>query len=185
MVFQKNVAYWCLIIDPAGGKLNPLWHSSRFISLYIFWNNCKPMFTYVSGIYFPSYSSTAFSYVHVMFTSHLVICLLKLLTSVMKHMKVRRSEWHKLIISGLLPHLYCAWKILSTHMRESCFNLFLQVWASHEWGNTVNLSDGLLVLPSMETWRAVSPLQGMLFLLRLSHNSELKKARWKRRTQTL
>lgn len=62
MVFQKNVAYWCLIINPAGGKLDPLWHSSRYISLYNFWNNCKPMFTYVSGIYFPSYSSTAFSY---------------------------------------------------------------------------------------------------------------------------
>lgn len=131
------------------------------------------MFTYVSGIYFPSYSSTAFSYMHVMFTSHLVICLLKLSPSVMKHMELRRNKWQKLIISGLLSRLYCAWEILSTHMRESCFNSFLQVWASHEWGDTVNLSDGLLVLPSMETWRAVSPLQGMLFLLRLSHSSEL------------
>ncbi len=157
MIFLNYVAYWCLIINPAG-----------CLFIYIFLGTTvSPCLSTSQEYIFQAKVALRFH------TLLLVICLLKLLTSVMKHMELRCSELQKLIISGLLPYLYNAWKILSTRMRESGFSLFLQVWASHEWGNTVNLSDGLLVLPSMGTWRAVSPLQGMLFLLRSSHNSEL------------
>lgn len=132
-----------------------------FIIIYLFiLQQCNPTCACVTWIEFPSYS-IVFSYVHVRFTSHLVISSWCPWWSTWNWVTEANYLWF------IASFVLCLENIIDSNEGG------LRVWASHKWGDTVNLSNGLLVLLSMETWRAVSSLQGMLFLLCLSYNSEL------------